>query len=108
MRDLNWTIESDIFEDHTPTFGSLQFENIVAKLNPNARRYVALACHYDSKYTRERNFIGATDSAVPCAQMINLAKVMKDRLASAKDVSNPFLLNCIQFCCNKILFSERR
>ncbi|XP_043508941.1 glutaminyl-peptide cyclotransferase isoform X1 [Frieseomelitta varia] len=89
MKDLGWTVESDSFEDHTPIFGALQFENIIAKLNPNAKRYLALACHYDSKYTRERNFEGAIDSAVPCAQMINLAKVMKDHFKSIKhnDVS---------------------
>lgn len=93
MQDLGWNVESDIFEDFTPNFGKLQFENIIAKLNPNAKRYLALACHYDSKYTRERNFIGATDSAVPCAQMINLAKVMKDHLETIKnnDVSLMFI-----------------
>ncbi|CAK9798047.1 Glutaminyl-peptide cyclotransferase [Anthophora quadrimaculata] len=85
MEDLGWTVESDSFKDRTPTFGTLEFENIIAKLNPNAKRYLALACHYDSKYTRERNFIGAVDSAVPCAQMINLAKVMKDNLDSIKN-----------------------
>ena len=84
-------MESTVFEDETPNFGRLQFENVIAKLNPNARRYLALACHYDSKYTRERNFIGATDSAVPCAQMINLAKVMKNHLDSVKNVSNRFV-----------------
>ncbi|KOX78388.1 Glutaminyl-peptide cyclotransferase, partial [Melipona quadrifasciata] len=86
MKDLGWTVESDNFEDQTPIFGVLQFENIIAKLNPDAKRYLALACHYDSKYTRERNFEGAIDSAVPCAQMINLAKVMKNHLKSIKHV----------------------
>ena len=86
MKDLGWTVESDSFEDHTPIFGALQFENIIAKLNPSAKRYLALACHHDSKYTRERNFEGAIDSAVPCAQMINLAKVMKDHFKSIKHV----------------------
>lgn len=76
MRDLGWTIETDLFEANTPIFGKLEFENIIAKLNPNAKRYLALACHFDSKYTREGNFVGATDSAVPCAQLINLATVM--------------------------------
>lgn len=85
MKDLNWTVESDIFEDDTPRFGKLQFENIIAKLNPNARRYLTLACHYDSKYSREGNFIGATDSAVPCAQMINIATVLDKQLKSIKD-----------------------
>lgn len=85
LEDLNWTVEIDSFKDDTPIFGSLEFKNVIAKLNPNAKRYLALACHYDSKYTKERNFIGATDSAVPCAQMINLAKVMKNYLESIKD-----------------------
>jgi len=80
MRNLGWTVESDLFQADTPIFGRLQFENVIAKLNPNAKRYLALACHYDSKYTRERNFIGATDSAVPCAQLINLASVMNSYL----------------------------
>lgn len=85
-------MEIDSFKDDTPIFGSLEFKNVIAKLNPNAKRYLALACHYDSKYTKERNFIGATDSAVPCAQMINLAKVMKNYLESIKDVSEILLI----------------
>ncbi|CAG2120776.1 unnamed protein product, partial [Medioppia subpectinata] len=32
-----------------------------------------LACHYDSKLNREKTFLGATDSAVPCALIIQLA-----------------------------------
>ncbi|KAL0101071.1 hypothetical protein PUN28_018735 [Cardiocondyla obscurior] len=87
LRNLNWTVESDVFQADTPIFGKLEFENIIAKLNPNAKRYLALACHYDSKYTREKNFIGATDSAVPCAQMINLATVMRNYLTKQEDVS---------------------
>ena len=73
-------MESDPFEEDTPLFGKLQFENIVATLNPKARRHLVIACHYDSKYFREYNFVGATDSAVPCAMMINLAYVLADPL----------------------------
>lgn len=87
MSTLGWTTESDLFEADTP-LGKLKFENIIAKLNPNAKRYLVLACHYDSKYTRERNFVGATDSAVPCAQMINLATVMNNILQVVKEVNH--------------------
>lgn len=80
MQELDWKVESDPFEENTPIFGHLQFENVVATLNPNARRYIVLACHYDSKYYRENNFVGATDSAVPCAMMINLAHVLAQPL----------------------------
>ena len=86
MKNLGWMVESDIFNDTTPNFNTLEFENIVAKLNPDASRYLVLACHYDSKYSREGDFVGATDSAVPCAQLVNLATVMKEQLNSAKTV----------------------
>ncbi|KAJ9581186.1 hypothetical protein L9F63_023645 [Diploptera punctata] len=53
MQELGWNVESDPFEDDTPIFGKLKFENIVATLNPNAKRHLVIACHYDSKYYRE-------------------------------------------------------
>ncbi|KAG8233079.1 hypothetical protein J437_LFUL013079 [Ladona fulva] len=79
MEGLGWEVETDQFEDRTP-LGKLKFENVVARLNPDARRYLVLACHYDSKYVREGSFLGATDSAVPCAMMVNLAYTLKDKL----------------------------
>lgn len=93
MRGVGWTVESDAFTDETPTFGVLKFENIVARLNPSASRYLVLACHYDSKYMREGEFFGATDSAVPCAMMMDLAHALKDKLAMFKktDLSLMFI-----------------
>lgn len=73
-------VELDVFVDETPTFGKLKFENIIARLNPHASRYLVLGCHYDSKYMREGEFLGATDSAVPCAMMVDLAHALKDKL----------------------------
>ena len=45
--------------------------------------YNLQACHYDSK-SSPPGFLGATDSAVPCAQMINLAHTMQMDLNDAK------------------------
>lgn len=80
MTRLRWTIETDGFTETVPILGKLQFENIIATLNPNAERFLVLACHYDSKYFANQEFLGATDSAVPCAMLINLATVMADYL----------------------------
>ncbi|XP_069684989.1 glutaminyl-peptide cyclotransferase-like isoform X2 [Periplaneta americana] len=94
MQGLDWKVESDPFIEETPTFGPLQFENVIATLNPNARRFLVLACHYDSKYYRENIFVGATDSAVPCAMMMNLAHVMNEPLKktlSTNDLSLKFI-----------------
>ncbi|XP_063234275.1 glutaminyl-peptide cyclotransferase-like [Bacillus rossius redtenbacheri] len=85
LESLGWSVELDSFVDKVPVFGSLRFTNVVAKLNPNARRFVVLACHYDSKYFKDATFVGATDSAVPCAMLLNLAYVMKNQLDSVKN-----------------------
>ncbi|KAK0168171.1 hypothetical protein PV327_001997 [Microctonus hyperodae] len=85
MENLEWNVEEDKFEQKVPIYkNKLQFANIIAKINPNSRRFLAMACHYDSKYTSDGNFEGATDSAVPCAQLINLATVMREQLKQLK------------------------
>jgi glutaminyl-peptide cyclotransferase len=97
MQGLRWSVESDPFEADAPIFGRLKFENIVATLNPNARRHLVLACHYDSKYFREHAFVGATDSAVPCAMMINLAYVL----------DGPLKKTLSQVSCSSLTFRNR-
>uniref|UniRef100_A0A182R960 Glutaminyl-peptide cyclotransferase n=1 Tax=Anopheles funestus TaxID=62324 RepID=A0A182R960_ANOFN len=80
LKTLGFTVELDEFNQKAPHFGMLKFTNIVGKLNPSADKYLALACHYDSKYFREHAFVGAVDSAVPCAMMLNLAKTTESAL----------------------------
>lgn len=58
LTKLNWNVEVDEFDDKTPNFGLLKFKNIIATLNPNADRYLVLACHYDSKYFENEVFVG--------------------------------------------------
>lgn len=65
--------------------GQLQFKNIIASRNPKAKRFLDIACHYDSKYfPGANNFVGATDSAVPCAIMIQLAYSLDPLLKKVK------------------------
>lgn len=109
MTALGWDVETDKFTDQTPvvcsffkTFmaiklsnkgyflinqGAKEFENIITTLDPNAPRRLVLACHYDSKFfpnKKTQTFIGATDSAVPCAMMITLARDLAPKLDQLK------------------------
>lgn len=74
---INWHIEDDIFQSPTP-YGMKTFTNIIITHNPSAPKKLVLACHYDSKNISDSrgnsNFIAATDSAVPCAILMDLAK----------------------------------
>ncbi|XP_064359122.1 glutaminyl-peptide cyclotransferase-like protein isoform X2 [Dromaius novaehollandiae] len=81
-----WHLELDAFEAATPR-GPVAFASLVATASPGARRRLALACHYDSKAlppdARGRPFVGATDSALPCALLLELAAALDARLRAA-------------------------
>ncbi|KAF5913095.1 hypothetical protein HPG69_009046 [Diceros bicornis minor] len=84
----DWVLEVDTFLSQTP-YGYRSFSNIISTLNPTAKRHLVLACHYDSKYFphwNNRVFVGATDSAVPCAMMLELARALDKQLLSLKDL----------------------
>ncbi|XP_053566996.1 glutaminyl-peptide cyclotransferase [Bombina bombina] len=82
-----WVTEEDAFQSQTP-YGYVTFSNIISTLNPSAKRHLVLACHYDSKYFSPqwdgRIFVGATDSAVPCAIILELARALDSRLQLLK------------------------
>ncbi|XP_045303076.1 glutaminyl-peptide cyclotransferase isoform X2 [Leopardus geoffroyi] len=86
----DWVLEIDTFLSQTP-YGYRSFSNIISTLNPTAKRHLVLACHYDSKYFPpwdNRVFVGATDSAVPCAMLLELARALDKQLLSLKNVSD--------------------
>ncbi|XP_022220387.2 glutaminyl-peptide cyclotransferase-like protein [Drosophila obscura] len=84
LKALGWHVKLDIFNGQVPILGSVTFHNIVAKLNHKARRYLMLGCHYDSKYFEQSEYVGATDAAVSCALMLNMAQVLQKQLADLR------------------------
>lgn len=88
MQSLGWTTQLDQFTNDTP-LGDIMFANIIATHNPSAERSLVLACHYDSKLFEEFDFVGAIDSAVPCAMLINLAVTLQDHLNAKSNVVGP-------------------
>ena len=63
---------------------------MVATLNPLARKRLVLAAHYDSKLiSADRNhgeFVGATDSAVPCGMLLDVAFSLQTLFRQRKTV----------------------
>ncbi|KAG6880258.1 hypothetical protein C0992_001826 [Termitomyces sp. T32_za158] len=86
LKALEWHIEVDEFTDKTP-IGYKRFANIVATKDPSASRRLVLSAHYDSKYGAtypDNQFVGATDSAAPCAMMLDLAEALNPLLDARK------------------------
>ncbi|XP_006024561.1 glutaminyl-peptide cyclotransferase isoform X1 [Alligator sinensis] len=85
-----WVIEEDTFQRYTP-YGYRTFSNIISTLDSTAKRHLVLACHYDSKYFGPqwdgRVFVGATDSAVPCAMLLELARALDSQLYTMENSS---------------------
>ena len=79
MNKIGWTVSEDSFTDTTP-LGDKTFVNMIAVHDPAVSRRLTLACHYDSKLYTDVEFIGATDSAVPCALMIDVARALNSSL----------------------------
>ncbi|KAF9332450.1 hypothetical protein BGZ91_011699 [Linnemannia elongata] len=81
-----WHVELDRFVDKTP-FGEKTFTNMIFTKNPKAENRLVFAAHFDSKYFPPTNkpreqwnggndtlpFVAATDSAAPCAILLDLA-----------------------------------
>ncbi|KAG8972501.1 hypothetical protein FRC05_009854 [Tulasnella sp. 425] len=106
LKNLNWHIEEDTFEENTP-LGKKQFTNIIATWDPSAPRRFILSAHFDSKYFAnppDNQFVGATDSAAPCAFILDVAETLSPLLedrqkrlkASTKDEDKTKLETTLQ------------
>lgn len=86
LKVLDWHVEEDTFTDNTP-YGIRSFTNIIATKDTTASRRVILSAHYDSKFFPnypDNQFVGATDSAAPCAMMLDLAETLNPLLDQRK------------------------
>ncbi|KAI8984458.1 peptidase M28 [Mycotypha africana] len=61
--------------------GNKSFANIIVTQNPDKPSRLVMAAHYDSKYVPDFEFIGATDSAIPCGLLMNIAESINYMLA---------------------------
>ncbi|GAA6001004.1 hypothetical protein JCM10207_007370 [Rhodosporidiobolus poonsookiae] len=78
FKKLGWHIEKDTFDDDTP-YGRKTFTNFIFTHDPSAPRRLVVSAHLDSKYfppPHDGEFVGATDSAAPCAMMLDLASAL--------------------------------
>lgn len=96
QRELpKWTIEWQNSTSTTPATGSkeLPFANLIIKreppwVKPGQSNLLTLVAHYDSKKTSLEGlegFIGATDSAAPCAMLMHAARSIDKYITQMHD-----------------------
>lgn len=81
-----WSIEWQNSTSKTPATGDkdVPFSNLIFRRDPPWAKTgdigrLTLVAHYDSKYTPV-GFIGAIDSAAPCAMLLHVARSIEDAL----------------------------
>ena len=78
-----WTTTLDQFYANTPIQRNISFTNVIVSRDPPSSsgpmKRLTLVAHYDSKITPE-GFIGATDSAVPCALLMYTVAAINEAL----------------------------
>ncbi|XP_062911069.1 glutaminyl-peptide cyclotransferase-like [Mobula hypostoma] len=83
-----WITEEDTFQESIP-YGTVTFSNVISTLNIKAKRRLVVACHYDSKFFNRwwdtRVHISATDSAVPCSMLLEMARALDNFLLEMKN-----------------------
>ncbi|ORY27461.1 hypothetical protein BCR39DRAFT_538122 [Naematelia encephala] len=85
--ELGWHEETTPFTGETP-IGPVEFTNRIYTFDPEAPRRIVLAAHFDSKWFPDypaNQFIGATDSAAPCAMLLDLAQSLTPLLRKRKE-----------------------
>ena len=83
-----WTLttQNSTFTTPVSDLGDVPFRNLIATRDPpgtqpgNVGR-LTLVAHYDSKYTPD-GFIGATDSAAPCAMILHAVRALDTALTT--------------------------
>ena len=95
LNPLGWLVEENTFQTSSALGESVVFSNVIATQDPDKPRHLVLACHYDSK-TFPIGFLGATDSAVPCAISLDIA-ITLDRFIKVQGKQSEISLQLIFF-----------
>lgn len=67
------TIEEQPFDAKTPN-GTIKMNNIIGVLPGKSRDGIAIAAHYDSKYSPNFPFVGANDAASACGLLVEVGR----------------------------------
>ncbi|CAH8469125.1 unnamed protein product [Schistosoma turkestanicum] len=83
LKKHDWKVDLDTFEQKT-IIGVKTFHNIISyRENSNYTKYLILACHYESKLMP--NFVGSTDSAMPCSMILKIVDLLNYGIKSLKN-----------------------
>src|SRR2546423_5138070 len=89
LESAGWKVERQSFSDDTPR-GKVQFVNLIATFGSQTAPSFLGCSHYDTKTFDNARFVGANDGGSSTGILIEMARVLAERPALAKNVELAF------------------
>ena len=89
LETSGWKVERQSFSDDTPR-GKVQFVNLIATFGSQTAPSFLGCSHYDTKTFDNARFVGANDGGSSTGILIEMARVLAERPALAKNVELAF------------------
>jgi glutaminyl-peptide cyclotransferase len=83
LKSYGFTVSLDEFTAKTPQ-GEKKMANIVAELPGETKTLILLASHYETKFYKDMQFVGANDPATSVATLLELGRVLGSRKEKSK------------------------
>ena len=83
LKSYGLTVSLDEFTATTPQ-GEKKMANIVAEVPGETKTLILLTSHYDTKYYKDMNFVGANDPAASVATLLEIGRVLGSRKEKPK------------------------
>ncbi|CAG0924425.1 unnamed protein product, partial [Notodromas monacha] len=112
LESHGWDVELHSFIKSVPDVdeimtGSKEFVNIIATRDPLACKKVVVACHYESKYFNANSeFLGAMDSAVPCALLLSISETFSPSPQESNKLLRRETVDCVDGTTLQLIFFD--
>jgi glutaminyl-peptide cyclotransferase len=78
LKSYGLTVSLDEFDAKTPQ-GEKKMANIVAEIPGETKTVILITSHYDTKFYKDMNFVGANDPAASVGTLLEIARVLGSR-----------------------------
>ena len=83
LKSYGLTVSLDEFTAKTPQ-GEKKMANIVAEIPGETKTLILIASHYDTKFFKDMNFVGANDPAASVGTLLEIGRVLGSRKEKPK------------------------
>ena len=98
LKSYGLPVSRDEFTDGTPQ-GEKKMANIVAEIPGETKTLILITSHYDTKFYKDMNFVGANDPAASVGALMEIGRVLGSRKEKPKVTYRLVFFDGEESCC---------